>query len=58
MKGNSGGGRLLTTLHQRSESIATMDLLIGTAAVVDSASIVTRSTRHFARIPDLVVVEY
>ena len=51
-------GRLLAWLRRRGESVATMDLLIATAAAVVSAPIVTRNGKHFARIPGLTVVDY
>jgi len=35
-----------------------MDLLIATAAVVESAPIVTRNTKHFSRVPGLTVIDY
>jgi predicted nucleic acid-binding protein len=35
-----------------------MDLLIAAAAVVDSAPIATRNTKHLSRIPELKVVSY
>ena len=38
--------------------LATMDLLIGTAAVCASSPLVTRNPRHFRRIPDLEVLTY
>jgi tRNA(fMet)-specific endonuclease VapC len=51
-------GRLLAWLRKRGDTIATMDLLIATAAIVDSAPIVTRNTKHFSRVPGLVVIDY
>ncbi len=51
-------GRLLAWLRKRGDTIATMDLLIATTAIVDSAPIVTRSTKHFSRVPGLVVIDY
>lgn len=51
-------GRLLAELRRRGEIISTMDLLIGTSAVVDGASLVTRNAREFERIPGLRVVGY
>ena len=38
------------------ETIATMDLMIATAAVVDEASLVTRDRKHFDRVPGVDVV--
>ncbi len=51
-------GRSLAWLRRRGDTIATMDLLIATAAIVDSAPIVTRNTKHFSRVPGLTVIEY
>ena len=51
-------GRLLAELTRRGETIAAMDLLIGTAAVLDEAPLVTRNERHFARVPGLRVIAY
>jgi len=51
-------GRLLAWLQKRGDTIATMDLLIATSAVVDSAPIVTRNTKHFSRVPGLTVIDY
>jgi predicted nucleic acid-binding protein len=51
-------GRLLARLQAEGRRISTMDLLIGTAALLDSAPLVTRNPKHFERIPDLEVVIY
>jgi len=51
-------GRLLARLRGSGNTIDTMDLLIGTAAVIDGASLITRNTRHFSKVPGLQVVEY
>lgn len=51
-------GRLLAHLQSSGRGIATMDLLIATAAVLDGAPILTGNPRHFERIPDLEVVRY
>jgi tRNA(fMet)-specific endonuclease VapC len=51
-------GRLLAWLRKRGDTIATMDLLIATAAILDSAPIVTRNTKHFSRVPGLEVIDY
>ena len=50
--------RLLASLRGGGRSIATMDLLIATAAIVDNAAIVTRNTKHFSRIPGLEIRGY
>jgi tRNA(fMet)-specific endonuclease VapC len=51
-------GRLLARLRKSGTSIDTMDLLIGTAAVIDGAPLITRNTRHFSKLPGLQVIEY
>ena len=51
-------GSLLAWLQRRGDTVATMDLLIATAAVVESAPIVTRNTKHFSRVPGLTVIDY
>ena len=50
--------RLFGELRRRGESIATMDLLIAAAAMVENARLVTRNVRDFERIPGLRVVAY
>lgn len=50
--------RLYAQLEARGERIGTMDLLIATAAISEDAPLVTRDRRHFARIPDLELIEY
>lgn len=50
--------RLLTSLRSQGIPVATMDLLIGTAAVCASAPLVTGNPKHFRRIPDLEVLTY
>lgn len=54
----SAYGRLLAEISRRDEEVSTMDLLIGTAAVVDEAPLVTRNAKDFERIPGLTVVSY
>ena len=50
--------RLLTSLRGGGRPIATMDLLIATAAIVDDAALVTRNTKHFNRVPGLEIRGY
>ena len=50
--------RLLAGLSRRGRPVATMDLLIATAALLDDAPLVTRNQRDFARVPGLRVVGY
>jgi tRNA(fMet)-specific endonuclease VapC len=51
-------GSLLASQQRSRNRISTMDLLIATAAVLAEASLVTRNTRDFSRVPDLVVLGY
>ncbi|HSW29596.1 MAG TPA: type II toxin-antitoxin system VapC family toxin [Longimicrobiales bacterium] len=51
-------GSVLAELRRRGETVSTMDLLIGTAALVDDAPLVTRNARDFERLPGLRVVTY
>lgn len=50
--------RLLTDLHRAETPVATMDLLIATAAVCASAPLVTGNPKHFHPIPELQVHTY
>lgn len=49
---------VLGYLRHRGEGIATMDLLIASAARQADATLVTRNTRHFERVPGLDVAAY
>jgi len=51
-------GQVLAELRRRGETVPTMDLLIGTAALVDDSPLVTRNARDFERLPGLRVVGY
>jgi len=51
-------GRLLAHLRQRGNSIAVMDLLIASAALVAGAALATRNVKHFERVPDLELLTY
>ena len=50
--------RVREVMQRQGRQIATLDLLITTAALLDEASIVTRNARDFARVPGLAVVGY
>jgi len=50
--------RLLASLRGGGRPIATMDLLIATAAIVEDAALVTRNVRHLGRVPGLEVRGY
>jgi predicted nucleic acid-binding protein len=51
-------GQLLGRIRVSGASIATMDLLIATAAVIDGAPLVTNNTRHFSEVPGLRINRY
>jgi tRNA(fMet)-specific endonuclease VapC len=50
--------RLLATIHRRRQVIATMDLLIATAAILDDAVLITANVKDFSRVPGIRVVRY
>ena len=50
--------RLQASLQRRGELIGTMDLLIGTAAILDGAPLITRNVKEFRRIHGLDVIGY
>ena len=50
--------RPLASQERTRQRIATMDLLIATAAVLDEAALVTRNAKDFARVPGLELVAY
>jgi predicted nucleic acid-binding protein len=52
-------GRLLASIQRAGRHpVATMDLLIATAALLDDAPLVTRNARDFTRIPGLRTISY
>jgi predicted nucleic acid-binding protein len=51
-------GRLYASLAKRGATVATMDLLIATAAVRAGAPLLTRNVREFSRVPGLEVASY
>ena len=51
-------GRLLAAMRRGGSQVATMDLLIATAATLDDAPLVTRNVKDFSRIPGLRVLQY
>jgi predicted nucleic acid-binding protein len=51
-------GQLRASMLRRGGAIATMDLLIATAAVQARAPLLTRNVRDFSRVPGLEVVAY
>lgn len=50
--------RLLAAIRVSKREVATMDLLIATAAALDDAPLVTRNVKDFSRIPGLRVLRY
>jgi tRNA(fMet)-specific endonuclease VapC len=50
--------RLLADVHRRRQTVATMDLLIATAAILDDAPLITANVKDFARVPGLRVIRY
>jgi predicted nucleic acid-binding protein len=51
-------GETLASLKRQRYTVATMDLLIGTQALVDDDTVITRNLRHFEKIPNLRVEDY
>jgi predicted nucleic acid-binding protein len=51
-------GRVFAAVRRGGRSIATMDLLIATAALLDDAPLVTRNVKDFSRIPGLRLLRY
>ena len=50
--------RILAAMQTMKSRIATMDLLIATAALLDNAPLVTRNARDFAPVPELRLIRY
>jgi predicted nucleic acid-binding protein len=50
--------RLLAATHRNKLPMASMDLLIATAALVDDAPLITRNVKDFSRVPGLRVIGY
>ncbi|NQW03114.1 MAG: type II toxin-antitoxin system VapC family toxin [Acidobacteria bacterium] len=50
--------RLLAATQRSGRPVASMDLLIATAALLDDAPLVTRSVKDFSRVPGLRVLSY
>jgi tRNA(fMet)-specific endonuclease VapC len=51
-------GRILAWQTRNGQKVATMDLLIATAALAERAALVTRNTKDFSRVPGLAVLTY
>jgi tRNA(fMet)-specific endonuclease VapC len=51
-------GQLLTAVKRTGKTIAAMDLLIATAAVIDGAPLLTKNVKDFGRVPGLRLIKY
>jgi predicted nucleic acid-binding protein len=51
-------GRLLAATRRMNRPVASMDLLIGTAALLEDAALVTRNVKDFSKIAGLRVLSY
>ena len=51
-------GRLLAAIQRGGRTVAAMDLLIATAAVLDDAPLLTRNVKDFSRVPGLRLITY
>jgi predicted nucleic acid-binding protein len=54
----SAYGSLLASQQRARGRISTMDLMVATSALLAGASLVTRNSKDFSRVPDLVVLGY
>ena len=54
----SAYGSLLAILERGPGRVSTMDLLIATSALIAEASLVTRNTKDFSRVPGLDILGY
>jgi predicted nucleic acid-binding protein len=50
--------RALAAVERSGHTIASMDLLIAVAALIDDAPLVTRNVKDFSRVPGLRVLSY
>ena len=50
--------RLWAATNRKRRSIASMDLLIATAAIIEDAPLVTKNVKDFSRLPGLRVLSY
>lgn len=50
--------RLWAATNNRRRAVASMDLLIATAAIVDDAALVTNNVKDFSRVPGLRILRY
>jgi predicted nucleic acid-binding protein len=50
--------RLFASLGRAKRHVASMDLLISTAALLDDAQLITRNVKDFSRVPGLRVLSY
>lgn len=50
--------KLFASLGRSKRTVAAMDVLIATAALLDDAQLVTRNVKDFSRVPGLRVLKY
>lgn len=50
--------RLWAATNNRRRAVASMDLLIATAAILDDAALVTNNVKGFSRVPGLRIMRY
>jgi predicted nucleic acid-binding protein len=51
-------GRALAAVERTRRSMASLDLLIATAALADDAALLTKNVKDFSRVPGLRVIGY
>jgi predicted nucleic acid-binding protein len=51
-------GRLLGSISRKRQTISTMDLLIGTSAVLADCRLVNRNAKDFSKVPGLKSIGY
>lgn len=55
---DSSDGDVLARILSSGRTVSTMDLLIGTVAVVEDAALLTANHSHFQTVPDLRLLSY
>ena len=51
-------GGIFGSLRRSGQMVGTMDVLIGTLAIIEGARLVTRNLKDFKRIPELEILSY
>lgn len=51
-------GKLKSSLENKGNTIADMDLLIAAITIANNATLVTHNTRHFSRISGLKIIDW